>query len=908
MAQPYVLPNRKAFADSIVRIFLKYKNKVIDPLDTAENEEDLCKRQGDMSKNSRELLEHQKIVRDYLLEETPYRGLLLYHGLGSGKTCSSIGVAESLMSTKKIYILLPASLQANYRKEIRKCGDPIYKLDQYWEPKSIRSAEDRELAKSMGISETFLDQNGRFYITAPDRPANFRNLSLDDQKRISNQLDDVLNQRFTFINYNGISKRNVDEILPPDQPHMFDDSVIIIDEAHNLIGNVVNDREVKRKLYDMLYHAKNTKIVALSGTPIINRPNEIAYLMNLLRGPIERITVPTKQAISWDEGMMLSFFRGLKDVDTVEFNSVKRSILLTRNPPYFESVYSEKNERIAVKYNKEFPQKPDIKEWVGTWKEKFETTFGGVELEVPEKMVVEELECLPTKFEDFMNTFVDGLTVKNPLLFGRRIQGLVSYFKTADERLLPKRIETEGELVKIPMSQEQFLRYLEARFEEVKKEKSRALKRGTDANEDYGSYRMTTRLVCNYAVPPELGFKLSESADDQGNLISQVVTDETGKPTKIENTEILQRIRDKADKYLSEAALNIYSPKMLRMLKDVKEATGEPGSFNNMFIYSQYLALQGLGIFSAVLEANGYQRYKIIKENGLWREDPTMKPGVPAFGFYTGEEGEEERELYRQVFNEQYEDKFPQSLKDSIKEKRLCILMATKAGAEGIDLKNVRNVFIMEPYWNPALIEQAIGRAIRICSHATLPLDKRTVKVKIYMTVFSPEQSTTQEGPNIVAIRRGDMILKRYDGGEPKEVFMTSDEFLWETAYEKNRIIKNISHLLKQSAVDCEIHRKLHSKEQPVIQCLRFDTKASGEDLAYRPNYKIDEKDTLYMRNIERRGRRLQKIKVKEMMLLLDPDTNEIFDLPAFEDTQRLVRLGIRSSPGEIRFFTSVVS
>jgi type I site-specific restriction endonuclease len=285
-----------------------------------------------------------------------------------------------------------------------------------------------------------------------------------------------------------------------------------------------------------------------------------------------------------------------------------------------------------------------------------------------------------------------------------------------------------------------------------------------------------------------------------------------------------------------------------------------------------------------------------------------MKPGVPAFGFYTGEEGEEERELYRQVFNEQYEDKFPQSLKDSIKEKRLCILMATKAGAEGIDLKNVRNVFIMEPYWNPALIEQAIGRAIRICSHATLPLDKRTVKVKIYMTVFSPEQSTTQEGPNIVAIRRGDMILKRYDGGEPKEVFMTSDEFLWETAYEKNRIIKNISHLLKQSAVDCEIHRKLHSKEQPVIQCLRFDTKASGEDLAYRPNYKIDEKDTLYMRNIERRGRRLQKIKVKEMMLLLDPDTNEIFDLPAFEDTQRLVRLGIRSSPGEIRFFTSVVS
>jgi hypothetical protein len=62
------------------------------------------------------------------------------------------------------------------------------------------------------------------------------------------------------------------------------------------------------------------------------------------------------------------------------------------------------------------------------------------------------------------------------------------------------------------------------------------------------------------------------------------------------------------------------------------------------------------------------------------------------------------------------------------------------------------------------------------------------------------------------------------------------------------------------------------------------------------------------MRNIERKARRLQKINVKEMLLLLDPDTNEIFDLPAFEDTQRLVRLGMRSSPGEIRFFTSVIS
>ena len=116
---PYVLPNRKAFADAITRIFLKYPRQP----DQEDKEIDLCLARGT---NARELLPHQKIVRDYLLAETPYRGLLVYHGLGSGKTCSSIAVAESLLDTKKVFVLLPASLQDNYRGEIRKCGNPIY--------------------------------------------------------------------------------------------------------------------------------------------------------------------------------------------------------------------------------------------------------------------------------------------------------------------------------------------------------------------------------------------------------------------------------------------------------------------------------------------------------------------------------------------------------------------------------------------------------------------------------------------------------------------------------------------------------------------------------------------------------------------------------------------------------------
>lgn len=898
MAQTYVLPNRKAFADSIVRIFLKYKNKSFDPLDNEDKAEDICKGKT----TTRELLEHQKIVRDYLMTETPYRGLLLYHGLGSGKTCSSIAVAESLLSTRKCYVLLPAALRDNYRQEIRKCGDPIYKFEQHWKLKQINNKEDLELGKEMGISEDFLTRNMKFYATDPNKTSNYETLTRDAVKFIDSQIDDVLSQRFKFIAYNGITSTNIDKILPPDQPHMFDDTTIVIDEAHNFISSVVNERELKVRLYDMLYHAKNAKVVLLSGTPTINRPVEISYLMNLIHGPIERIIIPTKQAVSWDEGLMTSFFRKVLDVDTIEYNAVKRLFMLTRNPPYFESVYNEKGERIAVKYNKDFPQEPDMKKWVSTWKSKFETQFGGIELEGEEKMIVEEKECLPTDPIKFAELFLDGMNIKNPLMFQRRIQGLVSYFRTADERLLPSETNPESRIVKVAMSGTQFTEYLKARKIEITQESGKA-RRKTDLNENLSSYRIHSRLICNYALPDEFMLQIKEA--------KQEAKSEGSKMDPKLKEKILNQMIQTPKKYLSKEALKIYSPKLLQMLKDVEESVGKDGKFNNIFIYSEFVQLQGLGIFGAILEANGFQEYKIVKEEGTgnWIEDPNLKPNVPAFTFYDGT-NEDVREYYRQIFNEEYNiSGFPASLKNSIKDKKLCIFMGSKAAAEGITLKNVRQVMITEPHWTPTRVEQAIGRAIRFCSHYTLPKEEQTVRVRIYLTVFTDEQTTTQEGPDITLIRRNDMTIKRYEG-DAKEAFLTSDEELWNITYQKNKINKNIAHLLKQAAIDCEIHKNLHKKEDKVIQCLRFDTTVKENDLAYSPNINEDPRDKLYLRNIQRRARKLQVVSIAGIPLLIDPETNEVFDLPVFENSERktLIQIGKRVSPGEIRWITPITT
>lgn len=213
-------------------------------------------------------------------------------------------------------MLAPSSLVQNFESQISSCGDPIYRKSQFWESKAIGSAEDRAFAKGLGISDAFLDKNGRYFSTVPGRPSNFDTLDTKMQKEILSQIEDVIQQRFKFITYNGITKDNIDARFPEET--MFNDSVVIIEEAHNFIGTVEKQSALKTRVYNMIYNAKNAKVVCLSGTPIINRPTEVAYLMNLLRGPIERVVIPTKEVISWDEGLMTTFFRKLPDVDIIE--------------------------------------------------------------------------------------------------------------------------------------------------------------------------------------------------------------------------------------------------------------------------------------------------------------------------------------------------------------------------------------------------------------------------------------------------------------------------------------------------------------------------------------------------------------------------------------------------------------
>ena len=97
---------------------------------------------------------------------TPYRGLLLYHGLGSGKTCSSIAIAEGFKHVKNIMVLSPKSLITNYIEELKNCGDPIYKTNYFWTFQNVFGEKDGkttvknnlidQFTTELGVSETYI--------------------------------------------------------------------------------------------------------------------------------------------------------------------------------------------------------------------------------------------------------------------------------------------------------------------------------------------------------------------------------------------------------------------------------------------------------------------------------------------------------------------------------------------------------------------------------------------------------------------------------------------------------------------------------------------------------------------------------------------------------------------------------
>ena len=1036
-ASEYYMNNRKLFIQKLTALFNPYSRDILADSTTASCD-------GRSQAADIDLFTHQKIVRDYLNLYTPYRGLLLYHGLGSGKTCTSIAIAEGMKSNKRVYVLTPASLKMNFFSEMKKCGDLLYKKDQFWEFVSIEGNPDYVglLSKALSLSTEYIRKHGGAWLVNVKKKANYTELSSAEQTTLDKQLDEMIRTKYTDINYNGLNRRKIDALTGSGSRNPFDNAVVIIDEAHNLVSRIVNKitkpDSISYILYDCLMKATNAKIVLLTGTPIINYPNEIGILYNILRGYIKTwtmtVTVGTSETINTDAIITMLANAGLRTYDFIEYTG--NVLTITRNPfgfinlkkgerrgqakalvqvpekalvqvpqealakteqvqpnpaakltlkikkpapekkggsktkknkeslPFFnrlaekfmvpeqdideEDDVAYKNSRIGPNFDNN-PYKGGAKTTItGGAAEAFER-YAGVALDETGNMTdqtfittvlrilrenkltippgtvdVNYYKALPDNSDAFFASFVNTETgeAQNLNLFQRRILGLTSYFRSAQEQLLPSYVKTGAgdiyHVVRSPMSNHQFGIYAKIRKEEADREKSnRKRKLKQTADDPYtisSTYRIFSRAACNFTFPNEIqrpipivkeNEDLSEATFDVVPLRERVEVDEFGgmgeeeeakeaeeEMAESEITTYIKRIEKAMEdvsvleegtttsKYLSLDALEILSPKFAAIMENLLNEENE----GLHLLYSHFRTIEGIGILKLILLANGFAEFKLTNTAAEGRQgwqivESEEDAGKPKFALYTGTETAEEKEIIRNVFNGAW-DFVPTAIASKLREtstnnmygEAIKLLMITSSGAEGINLKNTRFVHIVEPYWHMVRIEQVVGRARRICSHQELPEALRTVKVFLYITTLSEEQKADDDN-NKELLRRD---ISRVDKRTP----VTTDETLYEMASLKQRINNQILQAVKESAVDCNLYTSTRSGDEPLV-CYGFG-KVSSNAFASHPIFEKDRDAAVDGLDVKTVKMRAVRIKIGDENYALNEATMEVYDLESY--------------------------
>jgi SNF2 family DNA or RNA helicase len=167
--------------------------------------------------------DHQQWTLNYLLR-SQYRGICLYHKLGSGKTCTAIDYVDTLNKILKdvgaidddlhVYVFTPGSLRQNFISEY--CGF---------------CGENRE----------------------------------------------IFEKKFHFFSYNysKIAGKLPTSLIPG--------SIIIVDESQNLINGYRNRSSNYVAVYDHIKSARNARVLLLSGIPLNYYPYELALMLDLIK-------------------------------------------------------------------------------------------------------------------------------------------------------------------------------------------------------------------------------------------------------------------------------------------------------------------------------------------------------------------------------------------------------------------------------------------------------------------------------------------------------------------------------------------------------------------------------------------------------------------------------------------------
>ena len=928
--------NRRAFKDFIIQSYGRYKLPPISPIPNP----DACAESAAASKTQVKAFAYQQFVRDYIQKPSPYRGVLVYHGLGSGKTCTSIAGLEALWQAgqKPVYVMTPASLSPNYRDEITKCGPFVFRTNNYWTfiavPSiKVASPELEFLTKVVGLPLGSVKKRRGGWAPDPARAKkpNFDSLTPDQRREITEQIVAHMDYRIQFIHYNGLLESQVRNWACK-QPTMFDGATIIIEEVHNLIRTINNSAleqaykdeprdavqfvpkfcSVGRKyrisylLYRMLCSAVGCKIIALSATPIINFAQEVAILANVLAGDIRMVEVNTSGLNQ--AAKIQSILQAHPEVDFSEVvprSDITASTLrITPVPSGCRKVIDPATgvfrgfirDAAMATMSTEINRERNVEAWF----ERVKASLATAGITSFSALTYKSVSRLPDTEKQFRELFIDTdqLVVKPRLALPlmARLSGLISYYKGGKADLMAT--VNRDEVVMLDMSDLQLKKYTEQRKPEIDKElRARKDKKPSDKESAYtqiskninSTFKIFSRAACNFVFPADyerpipadyrdvlkmIGAKKETVVTDDGvlnseNEVTEVekiaeaeeageraeMTSEDGAdmPTAAEETAAaagvaedvanalppatyaealtaaVAMLRSRAADYFSSEALPTISPKFQAILDRLILSKGPA------LIYSNFKTLEGVGLFSVALEfQQKYTKFDIVKtSSGDWTLSPeTISAGGSGLRYitYTGDEDRDKRNILLAIFNGKW-GRVPGTLAAQVKEltgadnnlhgEIVKVIMITQSGAEGISLANVRQVHIMEPYWNYVRLDQVKGRAIRICSHMDLPPDERNVDIFTYVMKFSERQ---------IKERLVIETIVNIDGNN------TTDQAIFNLLMSKKKLSDSILDVMKKSAVDCE----LNSTENGGYACYRFKGDMKSTEPLFHPLVEID--------------------------------------------------------------------
>lgn len=903
------------------------------------------------------LFPHQRFVRDFLQAGGPNRGLLLYHGLGVGKTAASIAIADALMGEGyKAAVLLPAFLRANYISEVMRYGSPLFRPDQRWCFQKYVAAGKQRMEQLEGIlhlPKGWAKSAGGIWVPhslrGASRTVDYNSMPDEERESVRAQITAMIESTYMFVHYNGLRRESITTMTKGNTVNPFDDRVIIIDEVHNFISRVVGGGLVAPMVYQLLMRARGAKIVALSGTPVINHPHEFAVLANLLRGPLVRHVLkfnigPKKKQggpALLDDVQLASVLKPCPRVDECAMDLQRKAVTLTLLPDGFGFTDDMRTHvtrlSVADPIATEDGAIADVSERL--------KRNAGVNLSAATGAHKREvLELLPADSKDFNERFIDfsANTVRNPEMLAQRLQGLVSFFRVYSPELYPR--VAEPVIVATPMSHRQFEAYSEVReTEREREERARRNARRRGGCDEMGcgdggkggdvfrdtsnTYRCFSRAVCNFAFPkdvtrpypskltqasgelddPDFDEDVAEEADAMatkakkqaggaGAKAKAMVAADVGAPTRRTDTarayqaalaRALRTLKAKARRWLGpgESSLAALSPKFAAVIERLQECPG------CALVYSTFRNVEGLGVLAMALDAHGWEELHVFRnpDDGEWDVDVgNGETNSPRYLRFVGER--EFAQVVLDIYNSDWE-RLPERLRTKIeavspgRERNLRggvvrVMMITQSGSEGISLKNVRQVHIVEPYWNQVRLDQVLGRAVRAGSHLALPSSERSVESFIYVARFTPEQAHAM----------------RADEGR------TSDEFIHGVARRKAAIVDSVLGIVRKSAVDAQLYNavsinKKNGKKKAAKKKTTMDA-SSGGLLAYpadiaRHTQDADVAVSKREKHIVQVAKVFSTVTVRGVRYAYDADEGTLYDhAAAQEQPARLVPLG----------------